>query len=168
MSYNFAVRERPLFHLLSALVQRARGDLDESLKSLSAAQALSGLRPGSGKGGGGLAGVLGGTLSRSEQATVLLELAALHQQQGRWPEAMLALHDAAERFRDTPEEGRVAMAHADVLLARGDAGDAAASLAVLASVRPSQTYYLQVSRRRLAPTPRRGPRPHAWMLSATC
>ncbi|KAE8747148.1 hypothetical protein FOCC_FOCC006146 [Frankliniella occidentalis] len=143
VSYSFAVRERPLFHLLTALVQRARGDLDESFKSLTAAQALSGLRPGSGGGSGGGAHAL----SRSEQATLLLELAALQQQQGRWPEAMLALHDAAERFRDTAEEGRVALAHADVLLARGEPADPSAALSVLASVRPSQPYYLQARRR---------------------
>ena len=88
-----------------------------------------------------------GAEDNASGVAVLLELAALHQQQGHWPEAMLALHDAAERFRDTPEEGRVAMTHADVLLARGEAGDASAALAVLASVRPSQTYYLQVSGR---------------------
>ncbi|KAK3907549.1 Tetratricopeptide repeat protein 21B, partial [Frankliniella fusca] len=140
VSYSFAVRERPLFHLLTALVQRARGDADESFKSLTAAQALSGLRPGSGGGGGGPGAH---ALTRSEQATLLLELATLQQQQGRWPEAMLALHDAAERFRDTAEEGRVVLAHAALLLARGEHGDPASALAVLAAVRPGQAYHLQ-------------------------
>lgn len=138
VSYSFAVRERPLFHLLMGLVQRSRGDLDESLKSLTAAQALSGLRPGSSNAPARGASLW--ALSRAEQATVLLELAALHQQAGRWPEAVLALQDATERFRDSAEEGRVAMVHADVLLARGDS---AAALAALSAVRPAQPYYLQ-------------------------
>jgi len=136
VSYNFAVRERPLFHLLSAMVHRSRGELEESLKCLHTAQSVARMR----SAGRRRSIDLATSLSPAEHTTMLLELAAVHQQAGRYPEATLVLQEAAERLRGAPEEGRVVIAQADLALARGNTNEA---LSLLGGIKSNQPYYFQ-------------------------
>ncbi|XP_069686948.1 tetratricopeptide repeat protein 21B-like [Periplaneta americana] len=136
LSYNFKVREHPLYHLITALVQKQQGNIKDCIQTLQTAMTLCGLRPGSGE----RARTVSSELSLPDKASLYLELVEAHRFAGQMHEAAKVMQDAIEEFQGTTEEGRVTVANADLALHRGDTNLA---LEFLQSIAPTQTYYQQ-------------------------
>lgn len=138
LSYNFKVREYPLYHLIMALVQKQQGNIKECIQTLQTAMTLSGLKPGS----GGRVRTGGGSpeLSLPDKASLYLELVEAYKSAEQMHEAAKVIQDAIDEFQGTTEEGRVTIANADLALYRGDTKLA---LEFLQSIGPGQTYYQQ-------------------------
>lgn len=138
LSYNFKVRERPLYHLITALVQKQQGNIKECIQTLQTAMTLSGLKTGD----GGRVHTEDGSseLSLPDKASLYLELVEAHKSADQMHEAARVMQDAIDEFQGTPEEGRVTVANADLAL---HSGDTKLALEILQSIGPSHTYYQQ-------------------------
>ncbi|KDR09588.1 tetratricopeptide repeat protein 21B-like [Zootermopsis nevadensis] len=138
LSYNFKVREHPLYHLITALVQKQQGNIKECIETLQTAMTLTGLKAGS----GGQVEATGGSpgLSLPDKASLYLELVEAHKSADQMHEAAKVMQDATDEFQGTTEEGRVTVANAILALHKGDIKLA---LEILQSIGPSHTYYQQ-------------------------
>ncbi|XP_077996608.1 tetratricopeptide repeat protein 21B-like [Glandiceps talaboti] len=137
LSYNFEVREAPLYHLIKARIQKRKGDIEDSVKTLQTAMTLPGIKkpshPGSAK-------KSKGQISTNDRVSVFLELADAFRQLDRQPEAAKVMQDAINEFTGTPEEVRITIANADLALQRGDIELA---LGMLRNITPEQAYYVE-------------------------
>ncbi|KAJ8866732.1 hypothetical protein PR048_032593 [Dryococelus australis] len=126
LSYNFKVRDHPLYHLITAQIQRHEGKLEDCLRSLKTAMSLAKRSvPG---------------LALADKATMFLELVEAHKASDQLSDANSVMQDAIEEFQGTSEEGRITIANANLALHRNDV---ALSLELLQSVTPSQSHYQQ-------------------------
>uniref|UniRef100_A0A6J0TFY9 Tetratricopeptide repeat protein 21B n=1 Tax=Pogona vitticeps TaxID=103695 RepID=A0A6J0TFY9_9SAUR len=136
LSYNFEVREHPVYHLIKAKAQIKMGEIAEAIKTLQMAMNLPGMRsvPSS------KSKMKKIEIDGSDRVSVYLELVDAHRLNGEQHEAIKVLQDAINEFSGTPEELRVMIANADLALAQGDIEGA---LTMLRSITPEQTYYVQ-------------------------
>ncbi|XP_070546763.1 tetratricopeptide repeat protein 21B-like [Ptychodera flava] len=137
LSYNFEVREAPLYHLIKARIQKRKGDIEDSVKTLQTAMTLPGIKrpthPGSAK-------KAKSQISTNDRVSVFLELADAFRQLDRQPEAAKVMQDAINEFTGTAEEVRITIANADLALQRGDVELA---LGMLRNITPDQAYYVE-------------------------
>ncbi|XP_075548739.1 tetratricopeptide repeat protein 21B-like isoform X1 [Dermacentor variabilis] len=135
LSYDFEVREKPIFHIIKAKILKEQGDYQEALQLLNAAMALC-TAPAS-------------TVSRknrkqeltsSDKLSLYLELADVYGKLDQQHEAVRVMQEAANEFRGTSEETRVAIASCELALARGDVEEA---LSLLRNIGPDQPYFQQ-------------------------
>ncbi|XP_007539386.1 tetratricopeptide repeat protein 21B isoform X1 [Erinaceus europaeus] len=137
LSYNFKVRECPLYHLIKAQSQKKVGEVTEAIKTLHMAMSLPEMRR---------TGVPSKSKCRktetdiSHRLSVFLELAELHHLNGEQHEAAKVLQDAIHEFSGTSEELRVTIANADLTLAQGDVERA---LNMLRNVNAQQPYFTE-------------------------
>ncbi|XP_022305940.1 tetratricopeptide repeat protein 21B-like isoform X6 [Crassostrea virginica] len=144
LSYNFEVRDHPLYHLIKARILKKSGDSAEAVKTLQMAMVLPGVKT-SGKGSMPKKGkVL--DISTNDRVSVFLELAEAHTALGETHEAAKVMQDAINEFSGTAEEVRITIANADLSIARGDVEMA---VTMLRNITPDQTYYVK-SREKLA------------------
>nr|XP_006812059.1 PREDICTED: tetratricopeptide repeat protein 21B-like [Saccoglossus kowalevskii] len=138
LSYNFEVRESPLYHLIKARIQKRQGDIEDAARTLQTAMTLPGIKkpahPGSAK------KTKAGQVSTNDRVSVFLELADAYRQLDRQPEAAKVMQDAINEFTDTPEEVRITIANSDLALQRGDVELA---LGMLRNITPGQSYYVE-------------------------
>ncbi|XP_066201690.1 tetratricopeptide repeat protein 21B isoform X1 [Saccopteryx leptura] len=137
LSYNFKVREDPVYHLIKAQSQKKMGETAEAIKTLHMAMSLPGMRK-------------TGTSSKSKfkntegdashRLSIFLELAEVHRLNGEQHEAAKVLQDAIHEFSGTSEELRVTIANADLALAQGDTEQA---LNMLRNVTSEQPYFTE-------------------------
>ncbi|XP_040560144.1 tetratricopeptide repeat protein 21B isoform X2 [Gallus gallus] len=137
LSYNFEVREHPVYHLIKAQTQKKMGELSEAIKTLQMARNLPGMRKhtASSKTKGKRI-----EIDASDRVAVFLELVEAHCLNGEPHEAAVVLQDAIDEFSGTPEELRVMIANADLEIAQGDVEQA---LTMLRSITPEQPYFVQ-------------------------
>uniref|UniRef100_A0A669Q528 Tetratricopeptide repeat protein 21B n=1 Tax=Phasianus colchicus TaxID=9054 RepID=A0A669Q528_PHACC len=137
LSYNFEVREHPVYHLIKAQTQKKVGELSEAIKTLQMARNLPGMRKHttSSKAKGKRI-----EIDTSDRVAVFLELVEAHCLNGEPHEAAVALQDAIDEFSGTPEELRLMIANADLAIAQGDVEQA---LTVLRNITPEQPYFVQ-------------------------
>lgn len=137
LSYNFEVREHPLYHLIKAQTQKKTGELQEAIQTLQMAMILPGVRR-----AGASAKSKGKKveLSSADCVSVFLELAEALWLNGEQHEAAKVMQDAINEFSGTPEELRVTIANSDLALLRGDTELA---LTMLRNITPEQPYYIQ-------------------------
>ncbi|XP_061174848.1 tetratricopeptide repeat protein 21B-like isoform X2 [Saccostrea echinata] len=144
LSYNFEVRDHPLYHLIKARILKKSGDSAEAVKTLQMAMALPGVKS-AGKGQMPKKGKML-DISTNDRVSVYLELAEAHTSLGETHEAAKVMQDAINDFGGTAEEVRIAIANADLSIARGDVEMA---ITMLRNITPDQTYYVK-SREKLA------------------
>ncbi|XP_073097695.1 tetratricopeptide repeat protein 21B isoform X1 [Manis javanica] len=137
LSYNFQVREYPLYHLIKAQSQKKMGEIAEAIKTLHMAMSLPGMRRTGASSKSKYRNTEGGA---SHRVSVFLELAEAHRLNGEQHEAAKVLQDAIHEFSGTPEELRVTVADADLALAQGDVDRA---LSVLRNVTAEQPYFIE-------------------------
>ncbi|XP_071825631.1 tetratricopeptide repeat protein 21B-like isoform X2 [Apostichopus japonicus] len=137
LSYNFEVREMPLYHLIRARAQKKMGQLDDCVKTLQTAMNLSGVKKRSGSAARRNKGV---TVSLTDRASVYLELAEAYRATDAQHEAAKVMQDAIHEFTGTPEEIRITISNAELALHRGDIEQA---LSMLRNVTPEQSYFVQ-------------------------
>ncbi|KAH6929544.1 hypothetical protein HPB50_002626 [Hyalomma asiaticum] len=135
LSYDFEVREKPIFHIIKAKILKEQGDYQEAVQLLNAAMALC-TTPAS-------------TASRknrkqeltsSDKLSLYLELADVYGKLDQQHEAVRVMQEAANEFRGTSEETRVSIASCELALSRGDVEEA---LSLLRNIGPDQPYFQQ-------------------------
>ncbi|XP_001096248.2 tetratricopeptide repeat protein 21B isoform X1 [Macaca mulatta] len=137
LSYDFKVREYPLYHLIKAQSQKKMGEIADAIKTLHMAMSLPGMKR-----------IGASTKSKdrktevdtSHRLSIFLELIELHRLNGEQHEAAKVLQDAIHEFSGTSEEVRVAIANADLALAQGDIERA---LSILQNVTAEQPYFIE-------------------------
>ncbi|KAM5280322.1 tetratricopeptide repeat protein 21B [Ctenodactylus gundi] len=137
LSYNFNVRESPLYHLIKAQSQKKMGEIAEAIKTLNIAMNLPGMRR---IGASSKSKYRKPEVDTSHRLSVFLELAEVHRLNGEQHEAAKVLQDAIHEFSGTSEELRVTIANADLALAQGDTERA---LGMLRSVTVEQPYFIE-------------------------
>ncbi|XP_072020597.1 tetratricopeptide repeat protein 21B-like isoform X2 [Amphiura filiformis] len=138
LSYNFEVREMPLYHLIKARTQKKMGQNAECVRTLQAAMALPGVKKRSSSAMKRSKGHP--QLSTNDRVSVFLELAEAYRVTDAQHEAAKIMQDAINAFSGTPEEVRITVANADLAINRGDVEHA---LAMLRNVPENQSYYVQ-------------------------
>ncbi|XP_014296947.1 tetratricopeptide repeat protein 21B [Microplitis demolitor] len=129
LSYNFKVRDDPLYHLITGIIERNNGNLESSITSLRMAMTLidSPSRDTV-------------TLSSSDKATLYLELISAYSELKKFDEAAALTSEAKMQFVNTVEEGRVIIGNAELCLMTGDIDKA---INYLNDIQAGQPYYLQ-------------------------
>eukprot|EP00043_Microstomoeca_roanoka_P026514 m.11852 g.11852 ORF g.11852 m.11852 type:complete len:1331 (-) comp6680_c0_seq1:160-4152(-) len=138
LSYNFEIRDMPMYHVIQARIHQAEGKSGEALKSMQAAMKLPGIRK----------IVQAAKTNRpvkkavalGDRVTVYLTLAEIYWQSDRLNEAAKVLQEAESQFKDTPENVRIIMAQADLAVRRGEVEEA---LDLLRGVGKDEPYYVQ-------------------------
>ncbi|XP_036277765.1 tetratricopeptide repeat protein 21B isoform X2 [Pipistrellus kuhlii] len=138
LSYNFKVREYPLYHLTKAQTQRKMGEIGEAIKTLHMAMSLPGVRK---NGASSKSKYKNTEIDASHRLSIFLELVEVYCLNGEQHEAAKVLQDAVHEFSGTSEELRVTIANADLALAQGDTERA---LSMLQNVTSEQTYFTEV------------------------
>ncbi|EFN89496.1 tetratricopeptide repeat protein 21B isoform X3 [Harpegnathos saltator] len=133
LSYNFKIREEPVYHLITGMVQREAGDLDSCVKSCQMAISLA-----------GLSGNRKSDMSTSDRATLYLELIAAYGKAKRFAEALALVDEARTNLAGTSEQGRITIGTAEVYL---DMGELENAVSCLQNINPGQPYYLQAHTR---------------------
>ena len=134
LSYNFEVRDHPIYHLINAKVMKTNGNLTDAIKTLQVALSLVNRKK---QGSAGRAKV---DFSTTDKVSVYLELAEAYRQTGQNQEASRIMNEAMSEFQGTVEEIRITVANADLALSKGEVDSA---LNILKAITPSQPYYLQ-------------------------
>uniref|UniRef100_A0A8C5LIB4 Tetratricopeptide repeat protein 21B n=1 Tax=Jaculus jaculus TaxID=51337 RepID=A0A8C5LIB4_JACJA len=137
LSYNFNVREYPLYHLIKAQSQKKMGEIAEAIKTLHMAMNLPGMRRIQASSKSKLTKT---EVDTSHRLSIFLELVEVHCLNGEQHEAAKVLQDAIHEFSGTCEELRVTIANADLALAQGDTERA---LSVLRNVTTAQPYFIE-------------------------
>ncbi|XP_005393347.1 PREDICTED: tetratricopeptide repeat protein 21B [Chinchilla lanigera] len=137
LSYNFNVREYPLYHLIKAQAQKKMGEVTEAIKTLHMAMNLPGMRR---TGASSKSKYRKSEVDASHRLSVFLELVEVHRLNGEQHEAAKVLQDAIHEFSGTSEELRVTIANADLALAQGDVERA---LSILRNVTAEQPYFIE-------------------------
>jgi tetratricopeptide repeat protein 21B len=135
LSYNFEVRDHPIYLLIKARILKKQGNLDEAVKTLQAAMLLPGVKNFSS--GAGKKKV---DIGANDCVSLYIELADAHRMRNEQHEAAKVMQDAVNNFKGTSEEVRLTIANVDLMLARGDVEGA---LGMLRNITPEQTYYVQ-------------------------
>ncbi|XP_053120307.1 tetratricopeptide repeat protein 21B isoform X2 [Hemicordylus capensis] len=138
LSYNFEVREHPLYHLIKAQAQIKMGEIAEAIKTLQMAMNLPGMRRGASSSKLKMKRI---DVDGNYRVSLYLELVNAHRLNGEQHEAIKILQDAINEFSGTPEELRVMIANADLALSQGDVEEA---LTMLRNITPEQPYFVQV------------------------
>ncbi|XP_015435136.1 PREDICTED: tetratricopeptide repeat protein 21B-like [Dufourea novaeangliae] len=138
LSYNFNIRDNPIYHLIVGMVQKENKDIENAIKSFRAA----------------IAHVVEVQfhenmsetveMSASDIATLYLELIFAYSEMRRFDEAIAVIHEANIKLRNTTEEGRILIGNAELLLEMGELDEA---IERLSKVTPDQPYYLQAHKR---------------------
>lgn len=129
LAHDFHVRERPLYHLLGGIVKRQQQQPEAALKAFDAAREL--LKA---------AAVDGLALAVPDRVTLCLETVNAHVQLGRSADAEETVRRATAEFANTPEEGRLLLASAELALQQDRTQEA---VDMLKQILPGQPYYVQ-------------------------
>uniref|UniRef100_A0A4W3HT16 Tetratricopeptide repeat domain 21A n=1 Tax=Callorhinchus milii TaxID=7868 RepID=A0A4W3HT16_CALMI len=136
LSYNFQVREHPIYHLIKARALNKMGNVVDTITTLKIAMNLPGVRRST-------AGKTKGdafNISTNDRVSVYLELANAHHANGQQHEAAKVMQDAIHEFAGTAEEIRITIANVDLALSRDDLETA---FTMLRNVHPDQPYYTE-------------------------
>lgn len=136
LSYNFKVRDDPMYHMIIGLVEKDNGDLNSCIHSLRVAMSYAGLMPGE--------GVWTTSISTADKATLFLELISAYSKIKKYTEALSLMEEAKMELAGTVEEGRLTIGNAELCL---DMGDIDQAIDHLEKVSPGQPYYLQAHTR---------------------
>ncbi|XP_003221910.1 tetratricopeptide repeat protein 21A [Anolis carolinensis] len=134
VSYNFQLRDSPLYHFIRARALNKGGEYPEAIKVLKMLVNLPQMKGETKKG-------QGPPLTTSEQVSIYLELAEALRLNGELHEATKIMQDAINDFSGTPEEIRVTVANVDLALSKGEVDLA---LTMLRNITPNQPYYTEV------------------------
>ncbi|XP_078037183.1 tetratricopeptide repeat protein 21B isoform X2 [Augochlora pura] len=137
LSYNFKIRDNPIYHLILGIVQKENKDIESSIKSFQAAMSYAGLQSHE-------TNVETTHISPSDAATLYLELIFAYGKMRRFNEAVAVVQEANLRLGHTIEEGRILIGNAELLLEMGELDEA---IECLSKVTPDQPYYLQAHTR---------------------
>ncbi|XP_050461458.1 tetratricopeptide repeat protein 21B-like isoform X2 [Cataglyphis hispanica] len=131
LSYNFKIRDEPVYHLIIGMVHRQTGDLENCIKNCQTAMSLANLTGGTNR---------KSDLSASDRTTLYLELITAYSKARRFAEALALIEEAKTNLAGTTELGRITISTADIYL---DMGELENAIICLQNIHPGQPYYLQ-------------------------
>ncbi|XP_039211194.1 tetratricopeptide repeat protein 21A isoform X4 [Crotalus tigris] len=134
VSYNFQLRDSPLYHFIKAKALNKAGEYPEAIKVLKMLINIPQMKGDAKKGQGPF-------VTMSEQVSIYLELAEALRLNGELHEATKIMQDAINEFSGTSEEIRVTVANVDLALSKGEVDLA---LTMLRNITPNQPYYTEV------------------------
>ncbi|XP_011499616.1 PREDICTED: tetratricopeptide repeat protein 21B-like [Ceratosolen solmsi marchali] len=134
LSYNFQVRDDPVYHMIIGTVAKESGDLEGAIKNLNKAMSLAGLSPNQET----MEPVINITVS--DKATLYLELISAYLDLRKFDDATTLIEDARAQLLSSPEEGRIIIGHAELYLAMDELDQA---IEMLSSIGPGEPYYVQ-------------------------
>ncbi|XP_034257508.1 tetratricopeptide repeat protein 21A isoform X4 [Pantherophis guttatus] len=134
VSYNFQLRDSPLYHFIKARALNKVGEYPEAIKVLKMLINIPQIKGDAKKGQGPF-------VTMSEQVSIYLELAEALRLNGELHEATKIMQDAINEFSGTSEEIRVTVANVDLALSKGEVDLA---LTMLRNITPNQPYYTEV------------------------
>uniref|UniRef100_A0A8C6XU84 Tetratricopeptide repeat domain 21A n=1 Tax=Naja naja TaxID=35670 RepID=A0A8C6XU84_NAJNA len=134
VSYNFQLRDSPLYHFIKARALNKAGEYPEAIKVLKMLINIPQMKGDAKKGQGPF-------VTMSEQVSIYLELAEALRLNGELHEATKIMQDAINEFSGTSEEIRVTVANVDLALSKGEVDLA---LTMLRNITPNQPYYTEV------------------------
>ncbi|XP_070582558.1 tetratricopeptide repeat protein 21A isoform X2 [Erythrolamprus reginae] len=134
VSYNFQLRDSPLYHFIKARALNKAGEYSEAIKVLKMLINIPQMKGDAKKGQGPF-------ITVSEQVSIYLELAEALRLNGELHEATKVMQDAINEFSGTSEEIRVTVANVDLALSKGEVDLA---LTMLRNITPNQPYYTEV------------------------
>lgn len=126
-----------MYHLLNGIIKKSQSEYEEALKSFQTALNFKNIR------------ISSPTKSKhkdvdltlSDRVTLYLQMIDVYIITNQPVEASKLMDHALEEFNGTPENGRVIVANADLLLQQGNITQA---IQLLRSIQPGQSYYLHV------------------------
>lgn len=135
LSYNFKIRDNPMYHLLNAIIQKSNGKNQDALASLTTAMSIVTGGKSSAK-----ARNYENSLNLIDKVTLYLELIDVYSTLGQFADASRVMQEAIQEFSFTTEEGRLKIANAEMALKNSD-GDRA--IEILTEIKPGQPYFFQ-------------------------
>ncbi|KAJ8668598.1 hypothetical protein QAD02_010261 [Eretmocerus hayati] len=140
LSYNFKVRDDPLYHMIVGIVAKQNDDLEGAVKSFEIAMSLSGITSPNSTTITTPKNSNNGTLSNSDRATLCLEMISALAKLRRFPEAQALIEETLTRVKGGPEEGRAVIGHAELCLEMDQISKA---IELLESIKPNEPYFLR-------------------------
>lgn len=137
LSHNFHVRDNPMYHLLNGIIKKSQAQYEEALKNFNTAMSISGLNKQS-PNKMGIDNV--NSLILADRVTLYLNMIEVYILTGQHVEASKLMDTAFTEFSNTPEEGRLIIANADLALQQANISKV---LDMLTGIQPGQPYYLQ-------------------------
>lgn len=140
LSHNFDVRDNPLYHLLNGIIKKSQLQFEEALKCFQLAMNICGISnqtmsPKKTKNGEKYL-----MLTLADKVTLYLQMIDIYMLTSQPNDAAKLMRLALDEFTNTPEEGRVIIANADLALQQGNIPKV---LQLLQNIQPGQPYYLQ-------------------------
>ncbi|KAJ8985639.1 hypothetical protein NQ317_015135 [Molorchus minor] len=135
VSSDFRVRENPMFHYITALVDKYTNNHTDAIKSLTTALSLVNIP---------LKETSWLNISLVDKASIYVELIDALNMVGRNDEAAKILEDATEELTGTPEETRILLLSAEHALKRKNIQDA---IDLLSKVKPTDLCYMEAKSR---------------------
>jgi len=147
LSYNFKVRQNPIYYLLKAKCEKADGQFEEALKTLNEILSLPSFISNSNtvneddkKGSDEMSVNVVKKLSLRERISIYLELIDTHCQLHNLPDAAKIMQEAIEMFKGTEEEDQLSIANANLCLERNEIPKA---IELLSKITPERYYYIE-------------------------
>lgn len=140
LSHNFEVRDNPMYHFVNGVIKKSQMQLEDAQKSFQTALNICSM-PNT------KTSLSGGkkkdepTFSLSDRVTLYLQMIDVYLLMNQQTEAVKLMDRSFEEFSNTPEEGRIIIASADIALQQGKIEKV---LQYLQNIQPGQPYYLQV------------------------
>ncbi|XP_068984486.1 tetratricopeptide repeat protein 21B-like [Bombus flavifrons] len=137
LSYNFKIRDNPIYHLITGMVQKETNDIEGSITSFQSAMSLTEMQSHKSTSEAS-------DISTSDMATLYLELISAYGKMRHFNEAIDIIQDANIKLGNTSEKGRILIGNAELLLEMGELDEA---IDCLSKVTSDQLYYLQAHTR---------------------
>lgn len=137
LSYNFKIRDNPIYHLITGMVQKETNDIEGSITSFQSAMSLAEMQSHKNTSEAS-------DISTSDMATLYLELISAYGKMRHFNEAIDIIQDANIKLGNTSEKGRILIGNAELLLEMGELDGA---IDCLSKVTSDQVYYLQAHTR---------------------
>ncbi|KAI4489571.1 hypothetical protein M0802_011008 [Mischocyttarus mexicanus] len=134
LSYNFKVRDDPIYHVVNGIIQKENGDFESCVKSFELAMLCAGLK----QSNKNITEVK--KISMQDKAMLYLELISAYSKMKRFSEALALMENAMIELQGTAEESKSTIGYADLYLEMGELEKA---IEHLAKVKPDEPYYVQ-------------------------
>lgn len=134
LSRNFIVRENHMYHMLKGMIFKEREKYDDALKSFQVALKILGIDEMSKD------KTETKSFATADKVTLYLQMIDSYMILNQNDEANQWMEQISNEFGDSPEKGRVIIAHADLMLHQGNSGKA---LELLRTIQPGDNYYMQ-------------------------
>ncbi|XP_031631527.1 tetratricopeptide repeat protein 21B-like [Contarinia nasturtii] len=137
LSHNFEVRDNPMYHLVNGVIKKNLLQFEDAQKSFQTALNICGVANSNtslNKSKDKYA------LELSDRVTLYLQMIDVYLLMNQQSEAIKIMEHSFEEFSNTPEEGRIIIASADIALQQGKIDKV---LHYLKNIQPGQPYYMQ-------------------------